>query len=206
MTSPLCVATGGWCRRVFHYRPPTPMYRNSPPLCTIVLQIPSLMPLKMRKVQLVLKLSSYLPWDGVCSGLRGREVSDPWTETVECSPPGAKPTTPCLTGAKTGPLAKSCNARTEPFASPLPDEMVDRGVSFGPKYVAVEQLAEQAKSIRPAAKQVKAMKQRNELDAAVRIKSLEAVTVELAELQAAVDAVLARLLQPAYPGETESQR
>ena len=30
----------------------TPMYRNSPPLCTIVLQIPSLMPLKMRKVQL----------------------------------------------------------------------------------------------------------------------------------------------------------
>ena len=52
MTSPLCVATGGWCRRVFHYRPPTPMYRNSPPLCTIVLQIPSLMPLKMRKVQI----------------------------------------------------------------------------------------------------------------------------------------------------------
>ena len=51
MTSPLCVATGGWFRRVFHYRPPTPMYRNSPPLCTIVLQIPSLMPLKMRKVQ-----------------------------------------------------------------------------------------------------------------------------------------------------------
>ena len=29
------------------------MYRNSPPLCTIVLQIPSLMPLKMRKVQLI---------------------------------------------------------------------------------------------------------------------------------------------------------
>ena len=52
MTSPLCVATGGWCRRVFHYRPPTPMYRNSPSLCTIVLQIPSLMPLKMRKSSL----------------------------------------------------------------------------------------------------------------------------------------------------------
>ena len=51
MISPSCVATGGWCRRVFHYRPPTPMYRNSPPLCTIELQIPSLMPLKMRKVQ-----------------------------------------------------------------------------------------------------------------------------------------------------------
>ena len=56
MTSALCVATGGWCRRVFHYRPPTPMYRNSPPLCTIVLQIPSLMPLKMRKVQLLASL------------------------------------------------------------------------------------------------------------------------------------------------------
>ena len=61
MTSPLCVATGGWCRRVFHYRPPTPMYRNSPPLCTIVLQIPSLMPLKMRKVQLAAKRDLDLP-------------------------------------------------------------------------------------------------------------------------------------------------
>ena len=79
-------------------------------------------------------------------------------------------------------------------------------MSFGPKYVAIEQFAEQAKSIRPAAKHVKALKQRNELDADGRIKSLEAVTVELAEHQAAVDAVLARLLQPAYPGETESQR
>ena len=59
MTSPLCVATGGWCRRVFHYRPPTPMYRNSPPLCTIVLQIPSLMPLKIRKVQLT---TSVVTW------------------------------------------------------------------------------------------------------------------------------------------------
>ena len=58
MTSPLCVATGGWCRRVFHYRPPTPMYRNSPPLCTIVLQIPSLMPLKMRKVQFTRRIAT----------------------------------------------------------------------------------------------------------------------------------------------------
>ena len=39
----------GWCRRVFHYRPPTPMYRNSPPLCTIVLQIPRLCRLKCVK-------------------------------------------------------------------------------------------------------------------------------------------------------------
>ena len=37
------------------------MYRNSPPLCTIVLQIPSLMPLKMRKVQLYL-LKSGCQW------------------------------------------------------------------------------------------------------------------------------------------------
>ena len=42
-----------WLVADFHYRPPTPMYRNSPPLCTIVLQIPSLMPLKMRKVQVM---------------------------------------------------------------------------------------------------------------------------------------------------------
>ena len=44
---------------VFHYRPPTPMYRNSPPLCTIVLQIPSLMPLEMRKVQLTCRKSLF---------------------------------------------------------------------------------------------------------------------------------------------------
>ena len=49
-------------RRVFHYRPPTPMYRNSPPLCTIVLQIPSLMPLKMRKVQLRNGLGAGQKW------------------------------------------------------------------------------------------------------------------------------------------------
>ena len=38
------------------------------------------------------------------------------------------------------------------------EEMVDRGMPVGPKYVAIEQLADQAKSIRPAAKHVKAMK------------------------------------------------
>ena len=81
------------------------------------------------------------------------------------------------------------------FCQPMPDEMVDRGMPFGPKYVAIEQLAEQAKSIRPAAKHVKAMKLREELDAAGRIKSLEAVRAELAERQAEVDAELARLLQ-----------
>ena len=64
MTSPLCVATGGWWRRVFHYRPPTPMYRNSPPLCTIVLQIPSLMPLKMRKVQVEDRV--VMPFNAAC--------------------------------------------------------------------------------------------------------------------------------------------
>ena len=87
MTSPLCVATGGWCRRVFHYRPPTPMYRNSPPLCTIVLQIPSLMPLKMRKVQLAAWLEtpqkkwheavpwSRLPWHGLAKTKSGSHAT-----------------------------------------------------------------------------------------------------------------------------------
>lgn len=83
------------------------------------------------------------------------------------------------------------------FCQPMPEEMVDRGMGevFGPKYVSVEQLQNQAKSIRPAAKRVKAMEQRDELDAAGRIKSLEAVRAELAERQAEVDAELARLLQ-----------
>ena len=87
------------------------------------------------------------------------------------------------------------------FCQPLPDEMVDRGIPFGPKYVAIEQLADQAKSIRPAAKHVKAMKQREELDAVGRIKSLEAIKVEFVEHQAAVDAELGQLLQQVLPGE-----
>ena len=44
------------------------------------------------------------------------------------------------------------------FCQPLPEEMVDRGMPFGPKYVALEQLEDQAKSIRPVVKHVKAMK------------------------------------------------
>ena len=71
--------------------------------------------------------------------------------------------------------------------------MVDRGMPFGPKYVALEQLEDQAKSIRPAVKHVKAMKHRDELEAEGRIKSLEAVRAELAEHQAAVDAEIAQL-------------
>ena len=66
---------------------------------------------------------------------------------------------------------------------------------YGPKYVAIEQLAVQAKSIRPAVKHVKAMKERDELDEAGRIKNLEAVKAELAERQAEVDAELTTLLQ-----------
>ena len=81
------------------------------------------------------------------------------------------------------------------FCKPLPEEMVDRGMPYGPKYVAIEQLENQAKSIRPAVKHVKAMKHRDELDAEGRIKSLEAVKAGLAERQADVDAELARLLQ-----------
>ena len=83
------------------------------------------------------------------------------------------------------------------FCQPLPEEMVDRGMGmlFGAKYVAIEQLESQAKSIRPSVKHVKAMKMRDELDAAGRIKSLEAVKAELAERQAEVEAELAQLLE-----------
>ena len=49
------------------------------------------------------------------------------------------------------------------FCQPMPEEMVDRGMPFGRKYVSIEQLAEQARSIRPAAQHVKAMKHRDEL-------------------------------------------
>ena len=80
------------------------------------------------------------------------------------------------------------------FCQPMPDEMVDRGMPFGPKYVAIEQLAEQAKSIRPAAKHVKAMRQRDELDAVGRIRSLKEVKAELANRQAEVEAELTKPL------------
>ncbi len=79
------------------------------------------------------------------------------------------------------------------FCQPLPEEIVARGMPFGPKYAALEQLEDQAKSIRPLVKYVKAMKHRDELDAEGRIKSLEAVRAELVEGQAAVDAEMAQL-------------
>ena len=91
------------------------------------------------------------------------------------------------------------------FCQPMPEEMVDRGVPFGPKYVAIVQLADQARSIRPAAKRVKAMEQREELDAAGRIKSLDAVKAELGERQAEVDAEIAQLVGQLHTGETEAQ-
>ena len=52
---------------------------------------------------------------------------------------------------------------------------------FGPKYTGIEQPAEQARSIRPAAKRVKAVRLRDERDATGRIKSREVVRAELAE-------------------------
>ena len=81
------------------------------------------------------------------------------------------------------------------FCQPMPEEMVDRGMPFGPMYVSIEQLADQAKSIRPAVKHVKAMKQRDELDATGRIKSLETIKAEFGERLADVDTELARLRQ-----------
>ena len=91
------------------------------------------------------------------------------------------------------------------FCQPMPEEMVDRGMPFGSKYVGIEQLADQARSIRPAAKRAKAMEQREELDAAGRIKSLEAVKAELGESQAEVDAEIAQLVAQLHTGETEAQ-
>ena len=43
--------TCGWHRKVFHCPQLTQIFRNSRSLCTIHLQIPSLVPLEMRKVQ-----------------------------------------------------------------------------------------------------------------------------------------------------------
>ena len=91
------------------------------------------------------------------------------------------------------------------FCQPIPEEMVDRGLPFDPKYVAIEQLADQARSIRPAAKRVKAMEQRAELDAAGRIRSLESVSAELGEGQAEVEAEIAQLVAQLHTGETEAQ-
>ena len=45
-------ATCGWRREGFHCLQLTQIFRNSRSLCTIPLQIPSLMPLEMRKVQI----------------------------------------------------------------------------------------------------------------------------------------------------------
>ena len=81
------------------------------------------------------------------------------------------------------------------FCQPLPDEMVDRGMPFGPKYVSIEPLAERARSIRPASKHTQAMRHQEELDAVGRIKGLETVRSDLAERQAEVDAEMTRLLQ-----------
>ena len=91
------------------------------------------------------------------------------------------------------------------FCQPMPEEMVDRGMPYGPKYVAIEQLADQAKSIRPAAKRVKAMEQREERDASGRIKSLEAVKAELGERQTDVDAEITQLIEQLHTRETEAQ-
>ena len=78
---------------------------------------------------------------------------------------------------------------------------MERGVPFVPKYMGIEQLEDQAKSIRIATKHVKGMKLRDQLDAQGRIKSIEAVKAELAERQAEVDAELTKLLEQVSQGE-----
>ena len=78
-----------------------------------------------------------------------------WPSIVECTP--------------------GASMRGRAFSRPLPDEMVDRGKPFGPKYVPIEQFAIQAKSIHPTAKHVQAIRERALLDAAGHIKSHAAV-------------------------------
>ena len=91
------------------------------------------------------------------------------------------------------------------FCQPLPEEMIDRGMPFGPKYMALERLEDQAKSIRPTTKHIKAMEQRDVLSAAGRIKDLETAKAELAEHLAGVDAELALLIRQGEPksGDTK---
>ena len=81
------------------------------------------------------------------------------------------------------------------FCQPLPEDMVDRGMPFGPRHVPIEQLEKQARSIRPAAKHIKAMKLRDELEAQESVKSREAAFIEVAERQAKINAELARLFK-----------
>ena len=74
------------------------------------------------------------------------------------------------------------------FCQPLPQDMA-------------EQLENQAKSIRPAGKNVNAMKLREELNAAGRLKNLEAIKADLAKRQAAIDAEITQIL-----GHTPAQQ
>ena len=80
------------------------------------------------------------------------------------------------------------------YCEPLPEEIVDRGMPVGPKNVAIEQLENLAESIRPAVKQVKAMKPRHELNAEGGFRSLEPVKAELAEPQEQYDTEVTKLL------------
>ena len=126
MTSPLCVATGGWCRRVFHYRLPTPMYRNSPPLCTIVLQIPSLMPLKMRKVQL---MGSFRPLPDHHRPERRSASRQPRSLPENCPPHGCRPRQqrlafPLRLSGKASPALLSWRPDNRPSAKPQTDYRV----------------------------------------------------------------------------------
>lgn len=80
------------------------------------------------------------------------------------------------------------------FREPLPDEIVDRGMPFSPKNVAIEQLESLAESIRLGVKHVKATKHGHELKAEGRIRSLEPVKAELAEPQERYDTEVTKLL------------
>ena len=68
------------------------------------------------------------------------------------------------------------------FCQPMPEGMPDRGLPSGSKYMTVSQLADRAKSIRPSAKYVKAMKELDEHGADALIKSVPMLKDEIAAI------------------------
>lgn len=87
----------------------------------------------------------------------------------------------------------------------MPEEMVEWGMPLGPRYVSFKQVADEAKSIRLAAKHVEAMRVREVLDAVGRMKSLKAVGADIMERQAAVDIDSGQLVRQIRFGEIETR-
>ena len=82
------------------------MYRNSPPLCTIVLQIPSLMPLKMRKVQVRVSFTDDAGND--------ETLTSAATDAVDARPNSLATGAPTISG--TAQVGKTLTANTSGIA------------------------------------------------------------------------------------------